>query len=452
MMDPQVQPQAMPQVQPPIQPTRLPPAINNQMQTALDSSAHANDPLLAAVPKMNQATTQYGQATQQAATERDKAIQGLGERPKVPEYHEIPPKDATMFMSMMMALGALSGRSTAAPMTAAMNNMTGIMKAQKDNNQEMLAAQKEEFNRNVDAALAKAKEFAEKKQDILEKFNYNMGAADHELKLAELEFGQAEKVSSANRMSAKEQLDAISRFEKTRASVGGLSTDKNTLEMQVERVKNGEKINDVIAGMGNKSAAERAQLSQALAHKLITEEGKTPKEAADFISKMGGEYKGIVAGETSLARRAGMMATSVQEVGELAQQAVKTVDALDRNSFKSINQLSKIVESQWSPEQAKFNVANNSLIMAYSAAAARSGQGSVDSQKHAREMLDSAYSKEVYKAAVEQLMVETKILKEAPAKARENLFEKPAKTVVKTGTHNGKKVVQYSDGTVDYAN
>ena len=153
----------------------------------------------------------------QAAGIQGAAAQRMGDVDKqmVPmpgEFHPIPPKDASVFFSMMMVLGALGGKSSIAPMTAAMNNFSGIMKAQNDHNDEMLAAQKEQFKMNFDRAIEVNKQFVERKKQILQDANFDMARAEQPLKLLELEYGQAGDIAKASQTSVKDHETAIAKL------------------------------------------------------------------------------------------------------------------------------------------------------------------------------------------------------------------------------------------------
>ena len=212
---------AVPQqpVQQPAAPN-MPGASQRQMQAGINSQARVA-PFAAQGKDISSdlgALTSQIQGIQKGT---DEQLRALGKDTPMPQFHPIQPKDASAFFGIMMALGALSGRSTMAPMTAAMNNMTAIMKAQKENNTGMLAAQSAEFDRNYKTALDKHKEYVEEKKSILEKYKYDMAAAKDEMFILRAKYGVAEGVHKAGETGYKDDLQASINAERTRIALFG---------------------------------------------------------------------------------------------------------------------------------------------------------------------------------------------------------------------------------------
>ena len=212
---PQQQPAAPPSGVP-----KMPGASKNAMQAAINSTARVA-PFKAQAAGISSDIGALSQQIQSTQKSTDEELKALGKDTPLPQFHPIPPKDASKFFGMMMVLGALSGRSTMAPMTAAMNNMTAIMKAQKEHNTEMLAAQTAEFDRNYKTALDKHKEYVEEKKSILEKYKYDMAAAKDEMFILKAKYGVAEGVHKAGETGYKDDLQASINAERTRIALFG---------------------------------------------------------------------------------------------------------------------------------------------------------------------------------------------------------------------------------------
>lgn len=114
------------------------------------------------------------------------------------EFHPMPAKESSQLFALLMVMAALGGRTTHTPMTAAMNNMTGILRGQKEKNDQMVAEQKDQFKLNFDAGMAKYKGMMEEKRNILEKYHYDMAAAQGELNTWKLQHGVSDAVHKAD--------------------------------------------------------------------------------------------------------------------------------------------------------------------------------------------------------------------------------------------------------------
>jgi hypothetical protein len=73
---------------------------------------------------------------------------------------------ATTMGSLMMVVGALAGRSTMQPMTAALNNMTGVMKGIQEGDKQMYDMHKKQFDENYKLAMDKYNNFVEQRRQI----------------------------------------------------------------------------------------------------------------------------------------------------------------------------------------------------------------------------------------------------------------------------------------------
>lgn len=295
MPDQDVTPQpAAPVRQPPVQPVqaaapRSTPANMNAMQQAVNATApfaqqSAGDIASIKALREKQAADSQGMQKELAAVPET----------QLPEFHQVQPKDASVFFGAMMALGALAGRSTMTPMTAAMNNMTGIMKAQKEGNAEMLAAQKAEFKTNLDAAIAKARQHAEQRKEILERHNYNMKEADHDLEMLRLEHGVGKDVDNAIRMKYKDIATAADRLQQRHQAMfgGGKASWKPTGKKDDEgheiyyNAVTGEEKSGKMLGASEKEEAGVSKAVRDLQAKKAAALAKAPAKDRDATSKI----------------------------------------------------------------------------------------------------------------------------------------------------------------------
>lgn len=182
------------------------------------------------------------------------------------------------------------------------------------------------------------------------------------------------------------------------------------------------------AGQGYaRSAPMKAALQNAVAAEA-KEQGITGKDLAAIMS----EYQGFTAGQRSVGTRQAQIEMAANVTKQFAPIAISASEGFDRTGIKTLNDLEKAVLSRTSsPELRKFNFANNALINAYARAINPTGVATVSDKDHAREILDTGFSKGDYKAAVDQLQVEIDAELKAPGAVKGDMrrnFTTPVST------------------------
>ena len=110
------------------------------------------------------------------------------------------------------------------------------------------------------------------------------------------------------------------------------------------------------------------------------------------------------------------------EAYSLADLALKASDKVGRSNFKTLNQVEQAAQKATSsPELRQFVAANTSFINAYSRAINPQGVGTVADKEHAREMLETAFSKGDYAAVINQLKSEIEAARKSPGQVKEDL-------------------------------
>jgi hypothetical protein len=114
--------------------------------------------------------------------------------------------------------------------------------------------------------------------------------------------------------------------------------------------------------------------------------------------------------------------------GAEAQKFIKIAndasEKVDRTQFKSLNSVLQAAEKHAGGEDViKLATATNSLINAYARAISPSGTPTVSDKEHARDILDTAFSKGQFKAATDVMMQEIDAAKASPGTAKEALRE-----------------------------
>lgn len=226
---------------------------------------------------------------------------------------------------------------------------------------------------------------------------------------------------------------SVARAATTAAEAGNSGVglmNPETLKFTAQQIVAGDRQ----AGQGYaRSAPLKAALQNAVAEEARAQ-GITGKDLARVMS----EYTGFTSGQRTLGTRQANIELAAQVTNQFAPLAVTASEAFDRTPFKSLNDVEKAVLSRTaSPELRKFNFANTSLINAYARAINPNGVGTVSDKDHAREILDTGFSKGDYKAAVEQLQMEIDAELKAPGAVKAGMKEffngKPVPTSAVSG-------------------
>ncbi len=169
----------------------------------------------------------------------------------------------------------------------------------------------------------------------------------------------------------------------------------------------------VISGFA-RNPQMRARLQQAIVQEARAS-GATPKDVAAAI----GEFEGFKSGQRTLGTREAQIQLAGNVTAQFAPLAVDASEHFDRTNIKTINDVEKAALSRTSsPELRRFNFANLSLINAYARAINPQGVGNESDKAHAREVLDTGFSKGDYRAAVDQLMKEINAELKAPGSVK----------------------------------
>ena len=116
---------------------------------------------------------QINQASEDLQKSYASENQALAAQPKVaPPQQDFKPvmKDMDGLTGIMLVLGALGGRHTMQPMTAALNNMTGVLTGLKEGNDEQVKMQRQQFEDNYKQGMERYKAFIDERNEIHNKY------------------------------------------------------------------------------------------------------------------------------------------------------------------------------------------------------------------------------------------------------------------------------------------
>lgn len=220
-------------------------------------------------------------------------------------------------------------------------------------------------------------------------------------------------------LSAREagylQAKSLADVKRTAAEAGSLAEDD--VKFMAGQYLAGDRSVMQNLGRGAQGAENIVKLRKEIA-KQARESGAGPRDVAAAI----GEFEGFKSGQRALGTREAQIEMAANVTKQFAPLAIDASEKFDRTQFKTLNDVEKAVLSRSaSPELRRFNFANTSLINAYARAVNPSGVPTVSDKDHAREILDTGFSKGDYAAAVDQLNKEIDAELKAPGAVKRGM-------------------------------
>lgn len=156
--------------------------------------------------------------------------------------------------------------------------------------------------------------------------------------------------------------------------------------------------------------------------------------SAPDVALATGEFQGLKAGERTLGTRQANFGMAKSEAYEMADLVLQTSEAFDRSAFPGVNKAIRFFETQSGDVNVRrFGAAINSFVNAYARAISPTGVPTVSDKEHAREILNTADSKEAVRGLMDLLKAEMDAAGRAPGKVKQELREgfsgKPAMPV-----------------------
>lgn len=191
--------------------------------------------------------------------------------------------------------------------------------------------------------------------------------------------------------------------------------DNETIVADAKRLNAGD---DTILKKYDKKGQGRVDLLRLNneANRLRTEAGQDPIDLTQNVITLQGDK----ARERAAGTMEGRMAPAAIEAQGAFKIAQNSLDNLWRTNSVPLNKLLQMGEEASSnPELKAAKVAVNTAAMTYSRAIAPTGVGTVDSQQHAREILNTADGPKATAAAFAQLAREVDMAHASPGIARE---------------------------------
>ena len=224
--------------------------------------------------------------------------------------------------------------------------------------------------------------------------------------------GKVKADVASGKLTPEEGKKALEKKDRININMsGGGLLDEDTKAYMAQQYLSGDK--SVLVGLARNGPAMAAMRTEIV--KQAREMGMKP---ADVSAKIA-EFTGMVAGERTLGTRTANIEMAGTEAAKLADLALEASKKVDRTNVKSLNTaLQAVQKGTASPDLRAFVASNTSLINAYARAINPQGVGTVADKEHAREMLDTAFSKGDYEATVKQLLKEIDAARQSPGSVK----------------------------------
>ena len=182
--------------------------------------------------------------------------------------------DMSSLGTILMVMGALAGRNTMQPMTAALNNMTGVMTGMKEGNEEQIKQQKEQFDANYKVGMDKYNSFVNERNEIHERYKGDraqmqehlqdlyrrMGMSEKEVDRLESNAMDLQKLASAAEeknaalQARHEDMQLMAQTRQNVADTGAISRERN-VDVQVGARTDAQREKDVFTLKNEKTKA-----------------------------------------------------------------------------------------------------------------------------------------------------------------------------------------------------
>ena len=390
--------------------------------------------------------------------------------PDAKEYQ----KHSMEFAGAMAVLGAIAGRFTRAPGGAALGAFASALKGWKEGNQQAYENASKEWEEKTKQTIQNNKTVMDKYKLALEDHTKNIDEQMSAIQVIATQYHDQQMYDAAG---SKNFTMVAKLYDKNQAQSGRLEgsfewlsgqlkTERSQKAVLAEKVISGEitprseterlsfkhlveqyrageygdvggpKTPKVAGGLKGGLLAEADAERQARGEAPMTAEQKRdfnlapprsapamalrkfmekhPEADDQALTQFSATYNEAQSRARTLGTRSGNIDIAVNEASAAAKQALKASEAVPRGEFVPINQLSQRAQKAGSsPALKRFEIANASLITAYSQTMSRTGANTVTAQNRATELLATATGPEAYKAGVEQLLTEMSIVQDA---------------------------------------
>lgn len=191
--------------------------------------------------------------------------------------------------------------------------------------------------------------------------------------------------------------------------------DPKTLDFMAQQALAGDVSVYQNLGRGMQGARNLVALRNRI-QQMAGQQGVSPTE----LATRGAEYQGLKAGERVLGGRTATFGMAVNEAMQMADLVTQASNQFQRGNYPLANIALRSYETQTGDTNVvKFGAALNSFINAYARAISPTGVPTVADKEHARQMLNTAQTKDQVDAVIGQLKLEMEAAGRAPGMVRQ---------------------------------
>lgn len=217
----------------------------------------------------------------------------------------------------------------------------------------------------------------------------------------------------------------IQQITNAKTPEGALLTDAE-LKPMAEQVIHGDSSPFVNLGRGVQGSQNIVALRKVVAA-MQAEKGISGAEQASRVA----EFQGEKAGQRTLGTRSANIELPAAEFQQMAPLALAASEKVDRTKYPTLNSLILAYDRGTGDENVvRFAVGANTLANIYARAVSPTGVATDELRKKGQSLLDQAYSKGQFGAAVDMMQQEIAAARRSPGSVRqqmrENFTGKPA--------------------------
>lgn len=212
---------------------------------------------------------------------------------------------------------------------------------------------------------------------------------------------------------AQQNANTRSTAVKEKIAGGGI-LNKDDYDLIADQILAGDK--SVLTGLG------RDPKAVASIRSAVTRKAKERRITGGQLAAITAEFEGLKAGERTLGTKTANIGMAGNEAALFAQNALAASEKVNRSNFPDLNKILLAGQKRTGdPDVVAFGSYNNSLINAYARAVSPSGTPTVSDKDHAREILETNFSKGQYQAGVNVILKEIEAAKQSPGQTAQEL-------------------------------
>ena len=478
----------MPDLQTGINAISMPPAsvagaIPQAVMPPVDKSMLANYQ-----QQMRDTQARYDQSAQQLMSQQAQTQQQLKQDLAAPDMQvpdvskmqapQFTPQEIGQFGGLLMILGALAGRRTMEPATAAMNNMTAMLEGWHQRDMDKYNTEMAQFNKNVELAQKHASEVQKRRDEIIAQARGDTKEIQQQLHELHMQEGIELRGFSAEMMGA-EKLEALQQQMDKSLREFGMQHDKFQYQQWKSRQDqavanappNESEIGMALEGAprqlvvgGWKNGAQRWQnIVNAAAQQLAQQKGISLEQAGHEIAQRQSTFNAQKGAEALMTKMQSTTSAAVKQLDYNAGKMIETLDSMSSSDLAPV--LNWIVrgEEKYTGDPKYYELALFLQATGMEAARIMSNGTASTAQLHegarmeAKNWMDMNMTPSALKAVVKDILAEGKTrpsnfsqtIQEMHAKAPDIKFAKPLSPQQEKDFASGYALVQSGKLTME---